>query len=140
MISNSSRKKRLDYSVVISRYLDNVQKAKHNWDAPGHLEDSVVSEDEATVVKYVPSGSGYTVKFLSTTEMRKALGVAKTILKAPLVSPLYIKRKKCKIKKENPYYKILKDETVKETEDTVALKSGKINLKIRFSHTKICQD
>ena len=98
----------------------------HDWDAPddiehGHLdEESSSSDDISNATRYVPTSSGSPVNVLSRAEKRKAVGVANPVVGNPSSKTL-IYRKVQDRKKDESYYKELKEELVRESDHTITL-------------------
>ena len=89
-------------------------------------DESSSSEDIANPGRYVAASSGSPVKVFSRSEKRTALGVANHVL-SNLSGETLIYRKIKDGKKDAPHYKELKEEkTVRESYQTITLKSGKI--------------
>ena len=111
------------------RKKSNVPDRRHDWDAPGVLEDgnldeeSSSSEDMENATRYVPTSSRSPVKLLSRSEKQKGLGVANPVLSNPSGKTV-IYRKVRDRKKNKPYYKEPKEEIVRESDHIITLKSG----------------
>ena len=115
------------------------RERRHDWDAPDDIEDgdldenSSSSEDISNAVRYVPTSAGSPVKVLSRAEKRDALGIMDSVLNNP-PGKTTIYRKVQDRSKSEPFYRVLKDEIVRESDHTVTLKNGKV---IRKSHLAI---
>ena len=107
------------------------RERRHDWDAPDHIEDGDVdensssSEDISNAVRYVPTSAGSPVKGLSRAEKRDALGIKDSVLNNP-PGKTTIYRKVQDRSKSEPFYRVLKDEIVRESDHKVTLKNGKV--------------
>ena len=107
------------------------RERRHDWDAPDDIEDGDVDENSSSLedisnaVRYVPTSAGSPVKVLSRAEKRDALGIKDSILNNP-PGKTFIYRKVQDRTKSEPFYRVLKDEIVRESDHTVTLKNGKI--------------
>ena len=107
------------------------RERRHDWDAPDDIEDgdadenSSSSEDISNARRYVPTSAGSPVKVLSRAEKRDALGIKDSILNNPPGKSTIYRKIQDRTKSE-PFYRILKDEIVRESDHTVTLKKGKI--------------
>ena len=119
------------------------RERRHDWDAPDDIEDGDVdensssSEDISNAVRYVPTSAGSPVKVLSRSEKRDALGIKDSILNNPSGKTI-VYRKIQDRRKNEPYYRVLKDEIVKESDHTVTLKNGKIIRKSDLAIKRQC--
>ena len=76
-------------------------------------------------MRYIPTSAGSPVKVLSRAEKRDALGIKDSVLNNP-PGKTTIYRKIQERSKSEPFYRILKDEIVRESDHTVTLKNGKV--------------
>ena len=106
------------------------RERRHDWDAPDDIEDgdvdenSTSSEDISNAVRYVPTSTESPVKVLFRAEKRDALGIKDSILNNP-PGKTTIYRKVQDRSKSEPFYRVLKDEIVRESDHTVTLKMVK---------------
>ena len=106
------------------------RERRYDWDAPDDIEDgdldenSLSSDDISNAVIYVPTRAGSPVKVLSRAEKRNALGIKNSELNNP-PGKITIYRKVQERSKSEPFYRVLKDEIVRESDLTVTLKNGK---------------
>ena len=76
-------------------------------------------------MKYVPTSAGSPVKVLSRAEKRDALGVKNPVLNNPPGKTTIYRKEQNRLKNEPPYRE-LKEEIVRESDHTHTLKNGKI--------------
>ena len=106
------------------------RERRHDWDAPDDIEDgdldenSLSSDDIFNAVIYVPTRAGSPVKVLSRAEKRNALGIKNSVLNNP-PGKITIYRKVQERSKIEPFYRVLKDEIVGESDLTFTQKNGK---------------
>ena len=107
------------------------RERRHDWEAPDDIEDgdldenSSSSDDISNAVRYVRTSAGSPVKVLSRAEKRDALGIKNSVLNNP-PGKTTIYRKVQERSKSEPFYRVLKDEIVRESDNTVTLKYGKV--------------
>ena len=104
---------------------------RHDWDTPDDIEDgdlddnSSSSDDISSAVRYIPTSAGKPVKDLSRAEKRDALRIKNPLLNnQPGKTTIY--RKVQNRSKNEPFYRELKDERVRESEHTITLQKWKI--------------
>ena len=96
------------------------RERRHDWDAPDDIEDGDVDENSSS-----SEDISNAVKVLSREEKRDALGIKDSVLNNPS-GKTTIYRKVQDRSKSEPFYRVLKDEIVRESDHTVTLKNGKV--------------
>ena len=114
-----------------------------DWDTPDDIEDgdldenSSSSDDISDAVRYIPTSAGSPVKVLSRAEKRVALGVKDPALNSPL-GKTTIYRKVQAIMRNEPLFRELKAEILREPDQTITLKNGekkrKSDLAVKRQH------
>ena len=97
---------------------------RHDWDTPDDIEDgdldenSSLSDDISNAVSYVPISAASPVKVLPRAEKRDTLGVKNPVLNNPPGKTTIYRKVQDRLKNE-PLYRELKEQLVRESDHTI---------------------